>query len=164
MDQTRFLKVAVAGALLLAAALFAVGTALERSGGDVHAQPAMEMPHEEGAEGHAEEGAGSEETDGSDERVLGIDLESPPLVALGVAISALLAAAVILIRSVAALGIAVAFAVTFAVFDVAEVVHQLGENRGGLAALAALIAVLHAAAAGAGLVVLGRARRAPQIA
>jgi len=48
-------------------------------------------------------------------------------------------------RSLALL--AVAFGVVFAVFDIAEISHQLEESRTGLAALAGMIAVVHLAAA-----------------
>ncbi len=164
MRQARFFRVAVATCLLLGAGLFAVGTALERSG-DGHQEPGIESPNEEGGEGHAAEDVPSqEEANGSEERIFGIDRESGPLVALGIAISVVLAVSVVLTRSAAALGIAVAFAVTFAAFDLAEVVHQLDESRGGLAALAALIAVLHVGAVAAGAIALTRERRAAQFA
>ena len=163
MRQARFFRVAVATCLLLGAGLFAVGTALERSG-DGHQEPGIESPNEESGEGHAEDVPSQEQAIGSEERIFGIDRESGPLVALGIAISVVLAVSVVLTRSAAALGIAVAFAVTFAAFDLAEVVHQLDESRGGLAALAALIAVLHVGAVAAGAIALTRERRAAQIA
>jgi hypothetical protein len=39
-----------------------------------------------------------------------------------------------------------AFAALFTVFDIAELLHQIDENRTGIAVLAAVLAVIHAAA------------------
>lgn len=165
MEQARFFRVTLATCLLLAAGLFAVGTAVERSGGTGHKEPAIESPHEGGGEGATGEGTPSQAgSNSSGERIFGIDRESGPLVALGIAISLALALAVVLTRSAAPLGIAVAFAVAFAAFDLAEVVHQVGESRGGLAALAALIAVLHVGAGAAGVIAFTRERSGAQVA
>jgi len=105
MEQARFFRVTLATCLLLAAGLFAVGTAVERSGSTGHKEPAIESPHEGGGEGATGEGTPSPAgSNNSGERIFGIDRESGPLVALGIAISLALALAVVLTRSAAPLG------------------------------------------------------------
>ena len=79
--------------------------------------------------------------------VLGIDAESPAAVAAAVAVSLALAVGLWLLnRRWLALWLS-AFGVVFAVFDIAEISHQLDESRTGLAVLAAVIAAVHLAAA-----------------
>jgi hypothetical protein len=53
------------------------------------------------------------------------------------------------------------FALLFAAFDVVEVIHQLSDDRGGLALLAAVVALLHLAAA---FVAESRATHSPALA
>src|SRR5215218_9720349 len=88
-------------ALLVAStALFAIGVIAERSDADEHAEPANAQISEAGeAEGaHEEAGGESEErTAGAgeseeDETLLGVDLESTPLIVLAVAVGLGLAA------------------------------------------------------------------------
>jgi drug/metabolite transporter (DMT)-like permease len=89
----------------------------------------------------------AEQSDGDGERALGIDVESPDLVATAVVVSLLLAALVWRRPTRRLLLLIAVAAAAFAVLDAAEVAHQLHENRTGLALLAGLIAALHAAAA-----------------
>jgi Flp pilus assembly protein TadB len=130
-------------ALLVAgAALFATGVALERSSAEHH--DAVE------GSGHEEsQSASSEETD--EERVLGIDVESPWLVTIGVVASLALAVVAWRTLSAAVLRTIAAFAALFTVFDIAELAHQLGESRSGLAIYVGIVAVVHCAAAGIAL-------------
>lgn len=111
--------------------MFAVGVATE---GDGH--------HTTVAGEHAETG------EHTGERILGINLESTPLVATAVVISVLLAAAtwrrdhrfVVLITAL--------FAAAFAALDLAEFSHRLRRPAITIAVIAAVIAhILHAAAA-----------------
>ena len=126
------------------AATAPTGEAAEAGGGEVAhtdetsgegtapiAEPAGE------AAGHAES---------SSETFLGLNLESTPLVIIAAAASIALAV-LTRRRNVRALLFAtMAFAVVFAVFDIAEVAHQIKESRAGLALLAATIALVHLAA------------------
>ena len=79
--------------------------------------------------------------------MLGIDVESPATVALAVLASIALAAGLWLTKQRAVAVAAVVVGALFALFDIAEVAHQLDESRTGLAVLAGVIAVGHAAAA-----------------
>jgi hypothetical protein len=132
--------------LLVAAAAvaFVVGTAIERNSGETRSAPAAEAGegHDEPSEGHAEVAAKSEL------RPFGIDVEAAPFVALAAAASLALALTAWLRPSSAPLLQLVAAALlAFAVLDVREVAHQVDEHRGGLAALAAAVALAHGAAA-----------------
>ncbi|MGH9212005.1 MAG: hypothetical protein ACRD2C_15175 [Acidimicrobiales bacterium] len=121
-------------------------------GGDSHRDEAATE-----SVGHSEQGQAAEITaaerlgntaeEGGEERVLGIDFESPLLVGAAVVVSVLLAG-VLWPRPDRRLLVVITIAAgAFALLDTAEVVHQLNADRTGLASLAALIAVLHAAAA-----------------
>ncbi len=157
--------------LALSTVGFVVGVSVEKSSADSHDEAAPTATESgeaaEGGEAHAGEGAehatgeaahsdpGPRETDtegGEDATLLGVDLEATPFVALAAALSLALAVAVWLRPGWAVLLAVVAVAmVVFAVVDVREVFHQLDENKGGLALLAALVAALHLAAAGVAL-------------
>lgn len=144
-----------AAALLFAvtAALFAIAVSLEPDDHDetteTHSEATgTEDAHDEAAEGEeGHEATEAEAAHDEDETVLGIDVESPATVAFAVIGSLLLAAALWFrpLRPVAVL--AVASGLAFAALDLAEVAHQLDESSTGLAALAAAIAIGHAAAA-----------------
>ena len=151
--------------IVLASGVFAVGVALERSEEDsespAHVEAEAEESHVEGeeAEGLDEtEGEGGEEEES--ETLLGIDLESTPLVILAVLGSLALAAGVWLRPDLGWLLVLVGVAMgAFAILDVREFFHLLDESREGIAVLAALVAVLHATAAW-----LALSRREPQAA
>jgi hypothetical protein len=154
--------------LVVAAALFAVGVAAERSD-DHHDEPAAAAEpgsHEEseGNEGadHDEAADASESTEQREaeaaggnadeeaeegETLLGVNVESTAMVVLAVAVSVVLAVAVWWRRDRWLLWAVGVFALVFAVFDVAELVHQIRERRTGIAVIAAAIALLHLAAA-----------------
>jgi hypothetical protein len=159
-------------ALILAATvLFVLGILLEKNSGEHHSESvaqASETPAEHAAESSgSSEGAPTEsqrntsaespkhaaESEGeihneSDEKVLGINYESTPLVILAVIVSLGMAAAVGLARAPWVFLLVAAAMIGFAVFDIAEVFHQIDRSEGGIAALAGLVAVLHL---GAGL-------------
>jgi hypothetical protein len=83
------------------------------------------------------------------ETVLGVDIESTPLIILAVIAGlalALLAASPPGRRSAVLLTIA-GLMIAWAALDVRELVHQVDESRTGLALLASAVAVLHLAAA-----------------
>jgi hypothetical protein len=146
-------------ALIVAAtAAFVVGVALERGRGSGHRERGASKASSERGERQSESGeAQPEEVDvaerGSAEpreelRPLGVDVEAWPFVALAaVASLALAAAAFARPRAVALLALVAAAMLVFAALDVREVVHQVDEDAGGLALLAATVAALHLAAA-----------------
>jgi hypothetical protein len=92
---------------------------------------------------------GTRSETGREERLWGIDVESPAAIAGAVVLSLLVAAAVWWRPRRELFLAAAVFCLAAAAFDVREVVHQAGEERAGLAALAVLVALLHL---GAGLV------------
>jgi hypothetical protein len=100
-------------------------------------------------EGEAQSEPATAETESEGERVLGVDLESTPLIVLavlaGLGLAALAATRFGRERRVL-LAIA-AVALVWAILDVREVVHQLDESRTGVALIAMVVAVLHLAAA-----------------
>lgn len=131
--------------LIAAAALFAIGVATE---GDVHDETVASV--EAGEHSEATEAAGhNEATEASEtgEEIFGVNLESTPLVVLAVMISVALAAATWRSDNTLILLATALFAAAFAVLDVAEFSHQIKESAATIAVIAAIIAVLHAAAA-----------------
>ena len=152
----------IAAALfVITAALFAVGVAAEGEEGSETeaAEQAEATATEEGETGEegpdeGEEEAGGEEAEeehdeAGEETVFGIDAESPATVTAAVLASLALAAGLWLSTRRWIALVAVAAGVVFAAFDVGEVVRQLDESRSGGAALAAVVAAGHLAAAGA---------------
>jgi len=143
--------------IVAATAVFAIGVSLED--GDMHDEAAAEATDIVGGASAGSEESGehfdeaveteSHDEEGEDEELLGIDLESTPLVVLAVAFSLALAVAVWVRPELAALLVVIALAMlAFAALDVRELFHQVDENESGLAVFAGLVAALHAAAAG----------------
>lgn len=133
--------------LVAAAALFAVGVATE---GDVHHEPGTAPHTETGEAGEHVDQAGHDETEEvaeTGERVLGVNLESTPLVVAAVAVTVVLAAATWRRDRRLVLLVTAVFAAGFAVLDVAEFSHQIRRSAITIAVIAAVIAILHAAAA-----------------
>lgn len=153
----------IAAILLVATAvLFVIGVTAEDDNHNEASEAVVDQPSgesgdsraeaEESEEGHVGEGPAAEGDEGHDEEtedetVLGVDAESPATVTLAVFASLVLAAGLWFTnrRSVAIATVVVA--ALFALFDIAEVSHQLDESRTGLAILAVVIAVGHAGAA-----------------
>ena len=164
MSPLRWTLVAL---LVASTALFAVGVIAERSSTDTHTEPAAAHAAETGGESgepagaHAEGGASEATTSGETghvesatehderERLLGVDVESTPLVVLavlaGLALAALAASRIGLRRGF--LLTVVVIALAWAALDIREVVHQLDESRTGIAVVALAVAALHLAAA-----------------
>lgn len=144
----------VLGVLLVAAAaLFAFGIGTE---GDVHHRTTGASSIEREASESSESGEAGEPSGApvegravaeTGERVLGVNLESTPLVALAVAASIVLAVVTWRRGDPWLLVVTAVFAAGFSVLDVAEFSHQLARPAAMLAAVAAIIAVLHALAA-----------------
>lgn len=144
----------VVGLILAATVLFVVGILLEKGSEDNHRDEsvalAAENPAERAAESAGETGhseAGETGHSEPDEKVLGINLESTPFVILAVIGSLLLAAMVWVGRAPWIFTLVALAMIAFAVFDIAEILHQLDRDEGWIAALAGLVAVLHLAAA-----------------
>jgi hypothetical protein len=155
-------RAGIAAVILAATVLFVVGIVIENGEADEHGDETVAHASGEGlaeeagesAEGEAGEASEStattteadEEEDEDEERVLGIDLESTPFVILAVVVSLGLATAVWIApaRELFFALVAVALAmIAFAALDIAEVFHQIDESKGGIAALAGLVALLH---------------------
>lgn len=136
---------AVAVLLVAAAALLVVGVLLERhiESGAEHPVAAatgeqQESHHDESTEGtHAEPGTapGNHGVEAA-ERLTGINVESPWVVAIGAVGSIALAVAVWLRPNRPVIATVVVFTAAALVLDVLEINHQLGADRIGLAALA----------------------------
>lgn len=143
----------LAALIAVAATLFAIGVSIEKS--DTHTEPADVHLEGESAEGEGSESAeaaegGEAHAEGEeDEKLLGIDLESTPLIVAAVVASLALAAGAWTRPDSRALLALISIAMlAFAVLDIREVAHQLDEDETGIALLAALVALLHLAAAG----------------
>ena len=117
------------------------GEAAEAGGGEVSQTNVTTGQGTTPAAEPAGQAAGRSES--SNETFLGLNLESTPLVIIAAAASLALAALTGRRNLRAVLFATMAFAVVFAVFDIAEVAHQIKESRAGLAILAAAIALLH---------------------
>ena len=149
-------RFSLAALLAVATLLFAIGVIAERSSADEQVEPTASA--ESGEAGHAEEGAHAAEeapsteggaSESSGEELAGVDFESTPLIVLAVLAGLTLtaAAATELGRRRAFLLAVVVIALAWAVLDVRELFHQLDESRGGIAAVAVAVAVLHCLAA-----------------
>lgn len=146
----------LAALIAVAAILFAIGVSVEKS--DTHAEPAGVHVEGDASEGEATEAGESAEATESgeaneegaeDETLLGIDLESTPLIVAAVVASLALAGGAWARPDSRALLTLIGIAMlAFAVLDIREVVHQLDEDKSELALLAGLVALLHLGAAG----------------
>ena len=159
-------------ALLIAAGaiLFAIGVTLEKgesqdeSGSEsatvIESEESPVEGESEGGEAHAEsspEGSEDGEEGEEAETLLGIDVESTPLIVLAVLGSFGLAAAVWLRPDLAAiLFLAAAAMLAFAVLDVREAAAKFDESETAIGLLAALVALLHGTAAVLGFRLAGR--------
>ena len=154
----RRLAAAFAVLTLLATAAFVIGVGLERS--STHPETATEhVETGEGSEAHEEgdEGRPADESGGETETIAGVDVESTPVVVLGVMGSLVLAGAVLRWPRREVFAVAALLCVAFAVLDGRELAHQLDENSDDVATLAALTLVLHLGAAA--VATAGLARR-----
>lgn len=156
------LKLLLVCSLIASTALFAAGVAFERSHHAARETSTGEFPHagETGSEGGSTEGASGAESptpaepaataehSDSDAVYFGINVESWGLVAVAVLLSFALAFAVWFRPVKPVLVLAGVFGIAFAALDLAEVSHQVSASRAGLAAIAAVVALLHLSTAG----------------
>jgi Flp pilus assembly protein TadB len=154
MSRLRWTLVAL---LVTATALFTVGVIGERSQADTHPEPARthaeaaepESAHEAG-EAHGRTDDAETGSEGTDETLFGIDLESTPLLILAV-IAGLALAGLVTTQLGRRRGVLTAIALAalaWAVLDAREALHQLDESRTDIAAVALVVGALHLAAAG----------------
>jgi hypothetical protein len=97
----------------------------------------------EGEEEYADEAAPHDEANEASETILGFNPDSTGVIAAAAAVSLALAAALWFWGTPIILTAALAFGLLYAALDLREVAHQVGEARGGLAAIALLAAALH---------------------
>lgn len=128
--------------LIGSAVLFVIGTTLER-GESKHDEPAAATSSEAGGEETEGEEAKGEAAGEGEERILGVDPDSPWAVALAVVASLTLAAGVALIGSTPVLVLTGLFALAFAAGDLRELVRQLDESNAGIAVIAAVLVAAH---------------------
>jgi hypothetical protein len=154
----RWAPISTAILLLLAAALVALGVALESS--LEHAEPGINehsesAEHGETQESHDDSGAGLEGAN-----LLGIPLESPVFIGGLVAASVVLAAAVWRRPGRVAATLVIVFSIAAGVFDVSEIQHQSVEGNVGLLLVAAMVAALRVLAiVASGIILRDRLRR-----
>ena len=137
--------------LVVTAGLFVIGVAIESGRGhDESSEVAGSLPGVEGSAEHeaAEHDEAAGEHDEDEELLLGVDVESPLAVTVAVVVSLALAIGLWLRQRRWLAGVVAVIAIVFAVFDIAEVVHQARESGGGLIVLAAVVAAGHLAAGG----------------
>jgi len=98
----------------------------------------------------------------SSETLLGVNPEATGLVVIAVAVSLVLAALILTVRSpLLAAGVAPVM-LAFTALDIREVAHQVNESHSGLAPLAATVALLHLAAGAAALLAARGSRSQPR--
>ncbi|MCA1831838.1 MAG: hypothetical protein ABR548_08085 [Actinomycetota bacterium] len=153
------IRVALALLLFVSAALFVAGSIVEH-GHTTTNEKNTEKTGETGTEAtestpHVETGKGSE-------RIFGLDLERPGIVAIATVLTLALAATALLWRDRKALMLILLFAIAFAVLDVREAVHQNSEGRTSVLAIASVLAAIHVIAAGvSGAGAVRRSRGSP---
>jgi hypothetical protein len=131
----------IVGLIGLATIGFVVGATIERNATESHAESPAASLSESSAESPSA---------GGEFQPFGVNIEAVPFIVLAALASLAMAAAVwARPRSPLVLGAVALVMVVFAALDVREVVHQIDENRTGLAVLAGVIAGLHLAAAAA---------------
>lgn len=159
MSTTHRLAALFTMMVLLATAAFVIGVTIEKNQG--RSESSVEQAHSgEASETHEQtEGVESGSQSETSETIGGIDIESTPIIVLGVAVSLALIGAVLKWPRPEVYAIAAVFCLGFALLDGTELAHQLDENSGTVATFAGLALALHlGAAAVAGLAAV-RSRR-----
>jgi hypothetical protein len=152
----------IAGMMALALLLFLGGVAGERH--ILAAHPAVSEQHtaenSTTQESGGEAGGAAHLADAGHERVLGVAVDDPAIVAMSVPVWLALIAALLRIgRRV--LPVVLLVAAAACVLDVREIIRQIGEAQTGLAILAALVAAAHWAVVVLAAMALMRARWSP---
>jgi hypothetical protein len=155
------LRAALVLLLVGSGVLFAIGSTIERHQHRSESATTAPAPSgESGAETGSAEGSAAHAEHGHAETgvtILGVDTESLALTVIAVVASFALAMLVWLGRLPRLVLLAVAaFGLVFAAGDARELVHQLDESNGGLAAIAATLIALHLAVTGLAAVLYPR--------
>lgn len=145
--------------VLLATAAFVIGVTIEKNQGN--SESTVERAHsDEASESHEQtEGAETEGQSEESETIGGIDVESTPIIALGVAVSLGLVGAVLRWPRREVYAVAAVFCVGFALLDGGELARQLDENASTVATFAGLALVLHLGAAAVAILAAARSPR-----
>lgn len=148
---------------LLSTAAFAIGVTIEKN--QEHSDSSVERAHsDEGSEAHkqseGEEAEGAEPQSEESENTGGIDVESTPIIVLGVALSLALASVVMKWPRREVFAVAAVFCLGFAVLDWRELAHQLDENADAVATFAALALLLHLGATAVAVLAAARSQGA----
>jgi hypothetical protein len=173
-----YIRPILAALLLLGAALFVLGAAVERSTAhhDNLASASQVESHAGGSAGegntestqektHTRESTTSSQTESSSERIFGLDLESNGVVLSVVIASVVLSALVWLVDDPAIFLIILVFGLSASVFDLRETIYQIQEGNAAVAWTAALVTLLHFLVAGlAGYGWWYRSRTVPSVA
>ncbi|MEO6712075.1 MAG: hypothetical protein ABIM89_01445 [Mycobacteriales bacterium] len=141
------------------ALLFAIAASAERSSRDHREVTLSGALLEGGADGRPSEQGAGEHSEAGEETLLGLDLESPLLVGVGVLLSLGLAAAVWSRPTSTVIAAAGLFSAGFAILDLVEARHQVSEGTGPLVGAAIALVLGHALAAVAAALVLVRSRQ-----
>jgi hypothetical protein len=163
-NEARGLRQLLAALMVTAAALFMVGVAREHSLHHSEAKPATatEPTHTEGGDegSHtAERTSPQSSTETHSEsttegRVLGINIETWPIVIAFAALLLGLAIALVRSRSRTVVAVTALVAGVAAAFDIAEVAHQTKESQTSLVVIAIVVTALHVAALVLGAMIL----------
>jgi hypothetical protein len=166
------LRVGLVFVMLLTTLLFGVGTSLERSQHEEHPNAATSHEEPSGDDDHAEAPASREASEvtnadkheeggsgpavGENEEIFGLNPESTRLIAIGIAISLLLAIAVWLTQRWEVLAAVLVVMLGFAALDAREALHQLNEDNADIASIAIVVTLLHVTAATLAAILLKR--------
>jgi len=163
-NTARGLRQLLAGLMVIAAVLFIVGVSREHALHHSEAKPAVTATEPVHSEGGGEDSLATGRTTetptethhetASEGRVLGVDIETWPLVIAFALLSLGLAIALLCSRSRAVVGGTGLVAAVAAVFDIAEIAHQANESRTSLVAIAVAVATLHVAAVSVAALIL----------
>jgi len=149
VNTPRRLAALFATLMLLSTAAFVIGVTIEKNQG--HSESGVEQAHSgEASEAHEQtegETTGTETQSETSETVAGVDVESTPIVLLGVVVSLALIGAVLRWPRREVYAIAAVLCLGLAILDGSELSHQLDENSGTVATFAALALLLHLGAA-----------------
>jgi len=169
MPSIERLRAVIGILLLIGAALFIVGVAVERAAITHEQSATQETPTSEPShlEGSGTEGSGTEGGQpataapeaGASEAILGVNVESWPLAIVAAVLSIGAAFVAWRVRQRVVLVAIAVFALAFAALDIREAVHQGNEGRTGILVLAIFIAAVHL---GASALAAGARRTEPQ--
>ncbi len=170
---SRRMLIIVVSVIIISTALFVTGVVIERSGATAaattsHHQETTQAPGTSGDPDGGHEGSPSGNTQappanvspagGTDERVFGLDLESPWFVGAFVLAWLVLITALVRLGRIAWFALLLA-AILTAVLDIGEVIRKAGEANTTVTTIAVMVAAAHVVLAALALFVLARSAR-----